>query len=255
MLCQSPWRPSISFCTNWEHHLPKGYNATMLIALGVIRCVYYFVENPERSSIAVHPWFVFMMSNPRLFGMQRTFWWGKHNVVKCFNKCWSRRYIYIYMWIYYKYIMLILIYIYMKKNHFTSLVCSSAFLHTPDPCLLPLLQVDGLLWCLEPKAPAWTVECGLGGETLHPHDFRTEETDCWASPIPWTRNGSQNSFQTWWKNSCDTRTGVRDKWLYMYRMWEFKCIRMQPWLGKMIQTTPQSRLKTLSFPLPVTPYH
>ena len=50
--------------------------ATMLIALAVIRGVYYFVENPERSSIAVHPWFVFMMSNPGLFGMQRTFWWG-----------------------------------------------------------------------------------------------------------------------------------------------------------------------------------
>lgn len=34
--------------------------------------------------------------------------------------------------------MLILIYIYIyEKNHFTSLVCSSAFLHTPDPCLLP----------------------------------------------------------------------------------------------------------------------
>lgn len=62
--------------------------AMMLIALAVIRCVYYFVENPERSSIAVHPWFVFMMSNPRLFGMRRTFWWGKHKVVKCFNN-WS----------------------------------------------------------------------------------------------------------------------------------------------------------------------
>ena len=62
-------------------------------------------------------------------------------------------------------------------DHFASLVCSSAFLHTPNPEPLSLLEVDGLLRGLEPKAPAWTIQCGLGGETFHPYDFRTEETD------------------------------------------------------------------------------
>ena len=48
--------------------------ALILIALGIVRHVHYWVENPERSTLAFHPFFVFLQSLHQMFGHQRSFW-------------------------------------------------------------------------------------------------------------------------------------------------------------------------------------
>lgn len=47
--------------------------AIVLIALAIVRHVHYFVENPERSTLALHPFFMFLHAS-QMFGHQRSFW-------------------------------------------------------------------------------------------------------------------------------------------------------------------------------------
>ena len=51
--------------------------ACILVSIGLVRSVHYFIENPERSSLVVHPYIQFLQHMSGIFGSHRSFWWDK----------------------------------------------------------------------------------------------------------------------------------------------------------------------------------
>lgn len=50
--------------------------ASLLIALGLARSIFYFVENPEQSTLPRWPYMCYLASLAPIIGSTRTFWWG-----------------------------------------------------------------------------------------------------------------------------------------------------------------------------------
>lgn len=49
--------------------------ACIMVSIGLVRRVHYFIENPERSALVVHPFIQFLQHLPAMFGSHRSFWW------------------------------------------------------------------------------------------------------------------------------------------------------------------------------------
>lgn len=78
---------SSQHCRTWQNPMGNPYypfvvcgnqvccRACMLLALAIVRSVFYFVENPERSALPMFPYLRFLQSLPGI-GSHRSFWWA-----------------------------------------------------------------------------------------------------------------------------------------------------------------------------------
>ena len=59
--------------------------ACILVSIGLVRRVHYFIENPERSALVVHPYIQFLQHMSGIFGSHRSFWWDKGEKFNLFS--------------------------------------------------------------------------------------------------------------------------------------------------------------------------